>query len=91
MRKYVSDEEKEIWRERYLKGETARDIAKDYPQYHESTISRNIKKMGISRGGKAYKTCLIEKDVVNDFITGEYYCEDLAKNIRLKFIQFIKF
>lgn len=84
MRKYVSDEEKEIWKERYLKGETARDIAKDYPQYHESTISRNIKKMGISRGGKAYKTCLIEKDVVNDFITGEYYCEDLAKKYKVE-------
>ena len=35
--------------------------------------------MGISRGRKAYKTYLIEKDVINDFNTGKYYCEDLAK------------
>lgn len=79
MGKIVLEEEKEIWKSRYLKGETARDIAKDFPQYHESTISKHIKKMGISRGRKAYKTYLIEKDVINDFNTGKYYCEDLAK------------
>ena len=50
MKKIVSEEEKRIWAERYLKGETARSIWKDYQQYSESTISRNIKKMGISRG-----------------------------------------
>lgn len=31
MRKIVSKEEKEIWKERYLNGETARSIWKDYP------------------------------------------------------------
>ena len=50
MRKKVTNEEKEEWKRRYLLGETARSIAKDYPQYNESTVSRNIKKMGISRG-----------------------------------------
>ena len=80
MRKKVSEEEKQIWKERYLNGETARDIAKDFPQYHESTISKNIKKMGISRGkGKTFKTFSIEEDVVRDFLTQKYYCEDLAK------------
>ena len=79
MGKIVLEEEKEIWKSRYLKGETARDIAKDFPQYHESTISKHIKKMGISRDRKSYKTYLIEKDVINDFNTGKYYCEDLAK------------
>ena len=70
MRKKVSEEEKQIWKERYLNGETARDIAKDFPQYHESTISKNIKKMGISRGkGKTFKTFSIEEDVVRDFLT----------------------
>lgn len=29
--KKISNEEEMIWKERYLKGETARDIAKDYP------------------------------------------------------------
>lgn len=50
MKKYATEEEKAIWKERYLNGETARSIWKDYPQYSESTISRNIKSMGISRG-----------------------------------------
>ena len=31
MKKVISDEEKAIWKERYLRGETARSIAKDYP------------------------------------------------------------
>jgi transposase len=39
--------------------------------------------MGISRNREAYKTCLIEKDVVKDFVTGEYYCEDLAKKYKV--------
>ena len=70
MRKMVSEEEKETWKQRYLNGETARSIAKDFPQYHESTISRNIKKMGISRGkGKTFHTYSIEEDVVKDFLT----------------------
>lgn len=50
MRKIVSEEEKKIWAERYLKGETARSIAKDFPQYNENTISKHIRNMGISRG-----------------------------------------
>lgn len=80
MRKIVTQEEKNIWKERYLKGETARSIAKDFPQYHESTISRNIQKMGISRGkGKTFKTFSIEEKVIKDFLTNEYYCEELAK------------
>lgn len=69
---------KRIWKERYLQGETARDIAKDYPQYHESTISRNIKKMGISRNRKSYKTVAIQELVKEDFLNG-CYCEDISK------------
>ncbi len=78
MRKMATEEEKQIWKERYLKGETARSIAQDFPQYHESTISRNIKKMGISRNGRAFHTCSIEQDVIKDFSTGNFYCEELA-------------
>lgn len=56
MRKIVTEEEKAIWKERYLAGETARNIAKDFPQYNESTISKHIRKMGISRGkGNLYE------------------------------------
>lgn len=79
MRKIVTREEEEIWKQRYLNGETARSIAKDFPQYHEATISKHIKNMGISRGGRSYKTTLIEEKVVKDFLSGKYYCEDLAK------------
>ena len=85
MRKIVTQEEKDIWKERYLKGETARNIAKDFPQYHESTISRHIQKMGISRGkGKTFKIFSIEKEVVEDFLTGDYYCEDLSKKYNVE-------
>lgn len=84
MKKIVSEEEKEIWKQRYLNGETARSIAKDFPQYNESTISRNIKKMGISRGkGKTFYTYSIEEDIVQDFLTKQYYCEDLAKKYQV--------
>lgn len=36
--------------------------------------------MGISRGkGKTFKSYSVEKSVVEDFLTGNYYCEELAK------------
>lgn len=50
MRNYATKEQHDEWEKRYLNGETARSIAKDFPQFHESTISRYIKKIGISRG-----------------------------------------
>lgn len=85
MRKIVTQEEKDMWKERYLKGETARSIAKDFLQYNEATISKHIKKMGISRGkGKTFKTFSIEQDVVKDFLTNDYYCEDLAKKYKVE-------
>ena len=31
MKKIVSEEEKNIWKQRYLNGETARNIARDFP------------------------------------------------------------
>lgn len=59
MRNKISREEEQIWKERYLAGETCRNISKDFPQYHESTISRHIKKMGISRGKVTQKKKMI--------------------------------
>lgn len=68
MRKIVSKEEKEIWKKRYLNGETARSIWKDYPQYCESTISRNIKKMGISRGkGQKPELLLFKEQIIKEY------------------------
>ena len=74
MRKYVSKEEEEIWARRYLQGETCRNISKDYPQYHESTISRHIKKLDLSRG----KGHLKEKDDKKQIILEEYIKDKYA-------------
>ena len=79
-RRIVSEEEKKEWKKRYLLGETARSIAKDYPQWNESTISKNIKKMGISRGNHSFKLQNLNKESIkNDYLSGKYYCEELAK------------
>lgn len=67
MRK-VTEEEKQIWIQRYLEGETARNIWRDYPQYSESTVSRVIQKAGISRGRGHVKA----KDDVKEKIIKEY-------------------
>lgn len=83
MRKIVTIEEKEEWKRRYLLGETARSIAKDYPQYHESTISKNIKKMGISRGNQPFKHAINNESVKNDYLNG-MYCEDIAKKYNME-------
>lgn len=71
MRKVVTNEEKEEWARRYLAGETCRAISKDYPQYNENTISKHIRKMGISRG----KGHIKEKDDLKEIVLKEY-CED---------------
>lgn len=70
MKKIVSEEEKRIWAKRYLNGETARSIWKDYQQYSESTISRNIRKMGISRGKGVNPYCeSIKEQVISEYLT----------------------
>lgn len=61
----------------YLNGATAKELSKKY-NYHNSTISRLMKKRGVSRGQKSFKRANIEKLVIEDFKTGEY-CKDLAK------------
>lgn len=83
MKKIVTIEEKEEWKRRYLLGETARMIAQDYPQYHESTISRNIKKMGISRGNQPFKYAINNENIKNDYLSG-MYCEDIAKKYNME-------
>lgn len=84
MRKLVTEEEKNIWKERYEAGETARSIAKDFPQYNENTISKNLRKMGISRGNKSFKVMIADKESIkNDFLSG-LYCEELSKKYSLE-------
>lgn len=77
-RKRVTEEQNNEWIQRYLNGETARDIARDYPQFHESTVERYIKKAGISRERYSYKTIANKEKVKEDYLNG-MYCEDIAK------------
>ena len=74
----MTKEQEQIIIERYINGDTAIDIAKDIG-LSNSTISRFVKKIGISRGYQSKKTLSIEKDVVKDFQDNNLYCEDLAK------------
>ena len=74
----MTKEQEQIIIERYSNGETAVAIAKDIG-VSNSTISRFVKKIGISRGRQTKKTLDIEKDVVKDFQENNLYCEDLAK------------
>lgn len=83
MRNYATEEQKEEWGKRYLLGETAREIAKDYPQFHESTISRNIKKMGISRGNLSTTIYDNSEQIIQDYLNG-MYCEDIAKKYNVE-------
>lgn len=74
----MTKEQEQIIIERYSNGETAIAISKDIG-VSNSTISRFVKKIGISRGRQTKKTLDIEKDVVKDFQENNLYCEDLAK------------
>ena len=74
----MTKEQEQIIIERYSSGETAIAIAKDIG-ISNSTISRFIKKIGISRGHQTKKTLDIESNVVEDFQKNNLYCEDLAK------------
>lgn len=71
MRKKVSQEEINEWVRRYEVGETCRSISKDYPQYNENTISKHIRRLGLSRG----KGHLKAKDDLKEIIITEY-CQD---------------
>ena len=73
----MTKEQEQIIIERYSNGETAVAIAKDIG-VSNSTISRFVKKIGISRGRQTKKILDIETDVVKDFQENNLYCEDLA-------------
>lgn len=74
----MTKEQEQIIIERYLNGETAVSISKDIG-LSNTTISRFVKKIGISRGYQSKKVLDIEKDVIKDFQENNLYCEDLAK------------
>lgn len=67
MRKIVTEEMKEIWAKRYLQGETCRSISLDYP-FNENTISKHIRKMGISRGkGNQLKYLNLKPTILQEY------------------------
>lgn len=78
----MTKEQEQIIIERYSKGDTAVDIAKDIG-LSNSTISRFVKKIGISRGYQSKHTLDIEQDVVKDFQENNLYCKDLAKKYKV--------
>lgn len=78
----MTKEQEQIIIERYMNGETAVAISKDL-RLSNSTISRFVKKIGISRGYQSKKTLDIEKDVLKDFQENNLYCEDLAKKYKV--------
>lgn len=68
MKKSYTETDKQQWIQRYLNGETARSIAKDYPCTSESTVARVIKSTGISRG----KGNIPKKEQLKNKILKEY-------------------
>lgn len=80
--KALIDEYKDEIIERYLAGETAVEIAKTLP-FHNSHISRRLHKWGVSRGNKSKKRVDHSSQIQQDFLTGQYYCEDLARKYGL--------
>ena len=74
----MQNEEKQQMIEMYLNRKTAKELSKIFP-YHNSTISKMLKKEGVSRGIKSKKRLDIEKQVINDFTLQNLYCKDLAK------------
>lgn len=80
--KATIDEYKDEIIKRYLSGETAVEIAKTLP-FHNSHISRRLHKWGVSRGNKSKKRIEYSSQIQQDFLTGNYYCEDLAKKYGL--------
>lgn len=73
MKEVITKEIEDAIIERYLKGETARNIAKDYPQFNENTISRHIRQRGFSRGkGRTLKNIELEQIIVKEYLEDKY-------------------
>lgn len=85
MRNYATKEQHDIWKERYLNGETARNIAKDFPQFHESTISRYIKNLGISRGkGNLPKYIKLKPQILIEYQEDKFAtCSSLSRKYNI--------
>lgn len=81
MKNKITENVLKSWKERYLNGETARNIWNDYKDIcSESTVERKIREMGISRGkGVIFSIEKNKENIIQDFLTGKYYCYELAK------------
>lgn len=85
MRKLVTEEEKQIWAERYLNRETCRSISKDFPQYNENTISKHIRKLGLSLGkGKIQTKEKLKPIILEEYVTDKYAtCSSLGRKYKI--------
>lgn len=73
MRKIITKEIEDEIVNRYISGETARSIAKDYPEFNENTISRHIRERGVSRGkGKKLEYISLEKTIIDEYQKDKY-------------------
>lgn len=64
--------------EEYKKGKTAKELSLIFP-YHNATISKMLRKEGVSRGRISKKRLDITNIVIKDFVESNMYCEDIAK------------
>ena len=72
MKSIITEEQRQEWIRRYLNGETARSISKDYP-IGEDAVSRYIKKMGFSRGrGKSKEMIELKSIILQEYCTDKY-------------------
>lgn len=83
-RKRATEQEHREWIERYLNGETARSISKDY-SYNENTISKYIKNQGISRGkGKIFNILQNKDKIIAEYLKDrQATCTSLGKKYGL--------
>lgn len=73
----MNKEIEDIMVKEYLNGATAKELSIRY-SYHNSTISRLMKRRGVSRGRTSFKRTQIKDKVIKDFKNG-LYCEEIAK------------
>lgn len=81
MKTKITSDILEIWKTRYLNGETARDIWQDYKELcAECTVERRIREMGISRGkGIKFQVEQNKEKIIQEYLTSNCTSYELGK------------
>ena len=81
MKTKITQDILDIWKTRYLNGETARNIWQDYKDLcAECTVERHIKQMGISRGrGVKYNIEQNKNNIIQEYLTSNYTSQELGE------------